>query len=222
MSILHNAFRNGRNREIIRMVDLFKTVEDVRLHITVPETMVSKFFDLLQAGFAVKAETGVTIKAFLRDQIGLSETYVDERIQTLFLDFKPVDDADQATIQDGSRLALSAAMPGVAGALFRKGGRYRAMRKGISHQTKEDSPGRKKSWVTIKLFNLVLRELGSFFLSKGVRLDGRQVQDFINSLPEALLEKITKVEVNENAIEAGALCRQAWSGKNVFTTVIST
>jgi hypothetical protein len=200
---------------------LREMTQSVRLNLTVSEAILPKFFGLLQSGFAVKAKTGVTVKAFLCNQIGLSETYVDERIQTLFLDFKAVDDADRAFIQDGSRLALSAAMPGVAGALFRKGGRYRAMRKGISHGAEDDFLDRKSGWVTIKLFNLVLRELGSFFLSRGVRLDGRQVQHFFNSAPEGLLEKIMKVELNENDIEVNALFNQAWSEKIVLTKVIA-
>jgi hypothetical protein len=192
-----------------------------RLTIRVAEALIPKFFRLIQSGFMVKALTGVTIKAFLCGQFGLSEEYFEERIQTLFLDSKPVDDAATARIRDGSRLALSAAMPGVAGALFRKGGRYSAMRNDISYRTQDDMPGEEAGWVTIKLFNLVLKELGPFFLAKGVWIGETALQDFFNPPPEGLLENILKVEMNGNVIEADALLNPEWSEKQVFTRVIS-
>jgi len=195
--------------------------EDTRLTLRVADTFVPKFFDLLQAGFSVKAVTGESIKAFLCGQLGLSEEYVETRIQTLFLDSKPVDDAATASIEDGSRLALSAAMPGVVGALLRKGGRYSAMRRGISYQTQHNVPGEKTGWVTIKLFNLILKEIGPVFLANGVWITGRAVQDFFSRLPESWFENILKIELDGNTIESDALLNQMWSGKHVFTKVIS-
>ena len=195
--------------------------EDARLIITVPESILPKFFSLIQSGFIVKAVTDVSIKSFLCHQMGLPEDYFEERIQTLFLDSKPVDDVETACIKDGSRLALSAAMPGVAGALFRKGGRYSTMRKGISYNSQDVISDEKSGWVTIKLFNLVLKELGPFFLSKGVWLAGKAVKDFFSQPPENLSGNILKVEMNGNAIEADALLNQEWSEKHIFTKVIS-
>ena len=197
------------------------TPEDTRLIITAAEAFIPKYFRIIQSGFSVKAVTGVTIKTFLCGQLGLSEDYFEERIQTLFLDSKPVDDVETACIKDGSRLALSAAMPGVAGALFRKGGRYSTMRKGISYNSQDVISDEKSGWVTIKLFNLVLKELGPFFLSKGVWLAGKAVKDFFNQPPQSLLGNILKVELNGNAIEADALLNQEWSEKHIFTKVIS-
>jgi len=195
--------------------------EDTHLTLMVAPALVPKFFDLLQAGFAVKAVTGESIKAFLCGQLGLSEEYFETRIQTLFLDSKPVDDAATACIEDGSRLALSAAMPGVAGALFRKGGRYSAMRRGISYQTPHAVTGEKTGWVTIKLFNLVLKELGTFFLSNGVWLAGKTLKDFFSRMPESWLADILKMELNGKVIKPDMRLNQAWSEKHVFTKVIS-
>ena len=194
---------------------------EIQLSLTISENMLPKFFNLLQSGFAVKAQTGVSVKAFLCDQIGLPEAYVDERIQTLFLDSKPVDDATVVRIHDGSRLALSAAMPGVAGALFRKGGRYGAMRDSISLKSPSDGSAEVSGRVMVKLFNLVLRELGPVFLAKGVWLDGMAVQDFFSHLPESWSANILKVDLNGEEIKAGELLNQAWSEKHIFTKVTS-
>ena len=197
------------------------STEDSRLTIKAAESLVPKYLRLIQSGFMVRAVTGVSIKSFLCRQVGLSEDYFEERIQTLFLDSKPVDDVTAACIRDGSRLALSAAMPGVAGALFRKGGRYSAMRKGISYESHDVISDEEVGWVTIKLFNLILKELGPFFLSKGVWLEGKAVKDFLSQPPESLRGNILKVEMNENAIDLEALLSQEWSEKHVFTKIIS-
>jgi len=44
---------------------------------------------------------------------GLDEDYVTQRISTIFLDGKPVDDIDTLLVRDGAVLSLSAAMPGL-------------------------------------------------------------------------------------------------------------
>jgi hypothetical protein len=193
---------------------------DTRLIITAGEALVPKFFGLLQSGFALKLAAGSDIKSFLCRQVGLPEDYFAERIQTLFLDGRPVDDAATAQIRDGSRLALSAAMPGVAGALFRKGGRYSAMRKGISYRQQDVMPDEEAGWVTIKLFNLVLKELGPFFLAKGVRLDGKTVLDFFGQAPEGLIENIQQVEINGDIADSAVLSADEWSA-GVFLKIVS-
>ena len=193
---------------------------DTRLIITAAEALVAKFFRLLQSGFALKLAAGSDIKSFLCRQVGLSEDYFAERIQTLFLDGRPVDDAATAHIRDGSRLALSAAMPGVAGALFRNGGRYSAMRKGISYREQDVMSDEEAGWVTIKLFNLVLKELGPFFLAKGLRLDGKTVRDFFSHPPEGLIENIQQIEINGDTRGAAILSTYEWSA-GVFLKVIS-
>jgi hypothetical protein len=195
--------------------------EDTRLMITVAEALLPKFFRLIQSGFTVQAVTGVSIKAFLCGQVGLPEDYFEERIQTLFLDSKPVDDAATALIRGGSRLALSAAMPGVAGALFRKKGRYSAMRNDISYKTQDDLPGEEAGWVTIKLFNLVLKELGPFFLANGVWIDGRVVQEFFRQSPQSLLDSIQRIEKNGNTMETAEISTFEWSAKRILLKIES-
>jgi hypothetical protein len=112
-------------------------------------------------------------------------------------------------------------MPGVAGALFRKEGRYSAMRKGISYTPQDIATDEEVGSVTIKLFNLILKELGPFFLAKGVWIDGRVAQEFFSNLPEALFEKIKRVEINGNTTEFAALSTYEWSAKRVLLKIES-
>jgi hypothetical protein len=198
------------------------SAEDTRLIITAIEASLPKFFRLIQSGFKLRAVTGVTIRSFLCGQLGLSEDYLEERIQTLFLDSKPVDNTAKTRIRDGSKLALSAAMPGVAGALFRKDGKYSAMRKGISYKPQDVVSEEKAGWVTIRLFNLILKELGPFFLAKGVWIAGSVAQEFFHRPPQLLLDSIQRIEINGNVMASATLSAHEWSPKHIFIKVVST
>src|SRR5512137_27882 len=91
-----------------------------RLDITVPADRLAYFFPLLQKGFELKVCLGTPIGVLLRDGLGLTDEYIETRIQTVFLDGKPVDDINGALIRDGSTLALAPAMPGLMGAMLRR------------------------------------------------------------------------------------------------------
>ena len=71
------------------------------------------------------------------------------------------------------RLALSAAMPGVAGAALRRGGRYAAMRAAIT-QRREDAPPapiaqlEEPVWIELRCFNSIAEELAGHLLCRGL------------------------------------------------------
>jgi hypothetical protein len=148
----------------------------IEVELGVDAASLPPFFSLLEKGVVLSAVTGCTLREFLCGQLGLSQAYLDQRIQTLFLDARPVDDVDAAVVQDGCTLALSAAMPGLLGATMRKGGRYAAFRRDISQQSDEKRAVEKSGRVTVKMFNMVARELGGRILEKGVEIHGRDLQ----------------------------------------------
>ncbi len=118
------------------------------------------FKALLQSGVAVRARTGTSVRAFLVDSLGVDPEYVESEIQTVFLDSHPVDNLDAAHVVDGCTLALSGAMPGLAGATMRRGGYYARMRAGISLDARPDSVGGADSGIIrVKLFNRPLGDL---------------------------------------------------------------
>jgi len=104
-----------------RKAPTLKNQSQVGLNFTIAASQLPGFFQFLQRGFRVRAQVGCTIKSMLCRQFGLDPVYVEERIKTVFMDGKAVDDMDSAVIKDSSTLALSAAMPGLVGATFRRG-----------------------------------------------------------------------------------------------------
>ena len=144
---------------------------------------LSTFFPLLQKGVTVPATVGCTLKSLLCDQFAIPADYVTDRITTIFLDNSPVDDLDRTIIQDGSRVTLSAAMPGLVGATMRRGGFYAALRQGISHVLDSVDAAGEGGTVRIKLFNLLLAELGPLILARGLILERGEMSDLLKGLP---------------------------------------
>ncbi|HXE95085.1 MAG TPA: hypothetical protein VN642_01665 [Dongiaceae bacterium] len=157
-----------------------------------PETLVLHlepdnlkiFFPLLQKGVTVPAVVGCSLKSLLCDQFAIPADYVTDRITTLFLDNRPVDDLDRTHVQDGSRVTLSAAMPGLVGATMRRGGFYAALREGISHSAENRTAAGECGTVRLKLFNLLLTELGPLVLARGIILEQVELNNLLQSLPD--------------------------------------
>jgi len=158
---------------------------------------IPSFFPLLQKGFMAKARVGVSVRTFLGHHIGLSPEYLRDRVKTIFLDGKSVDDLDKTLILDGSRIALSAALPGLAGAILRRGSSFAGLRSRVA-EGKKDLPGKpEEGFVYLKLFNLLLPELGPLFLRKGILISCEDFQEFWESLPGDIrkrLEETIRVE----------------------------
>jgi hypothetical protein len=139
----------------------------------------SRFLPMLGEGIFLKGPGGQTVEGFLVDTAGIPLAYLKERVQTVFLDGRALDDFSTARVADGTILALSAAMPGLAGAVLRRGGFYAPMRRQISHDSQTLSTAGGAVLVTLKLFNMIARELGPAFLQAGVLVPGARLEDFI-------------------------------------------
>jgi len=109
--------------------------------------------------------------------------YVTDRITTIFLDNRPVDDLDRTIVQDGSRVTLSAAMPGLVGATMRRGGFYASLRQGISHIMNSGAVEGECGTIRVKLFNLLLAELGPLVLARGLMLERDELDELLQNLP---------------------------------------
>lgn len=140
---------------------------------------------LLQRGVWWRSITPTPLLPFLTGQLGLGEAYVRGRIETIFIDGMVVDDLDGSVVRDGSTVTLSAAMPGLVGATLRRGGYYKAMRSGISWSTLGDGGlpgGVAPGLVRVKLFNLILREVGPHLLARGVLVDAAAAAETLGGL----------------------------------------
>ena len=143
------------------------------LNLVARSDQITGFIKLIQSGFRMQVKTGLSIKELLCDHLGISDDYLHNRIQTIFIDGKAVDNEDNAWVYDGARIALSAAMPGLVGATFRKGGQYASFRGTISYTEPKNSGVKGEGEITLVFFNMVANELGPAFLQKGIIIDGQ-------------------------------------------------
>lgn len=168
--------------------------------LTVGANRLPLFFELLAQGFSLPLVVETSIRDVLCDQLGFCAEYLAERIQTIFLDGKAVDDVAGAIVHDGSTLALSAAMPGVVGATMRRQGRYAAMRQAISHRPADAPTAPRQGRITLKLFNLLASEKGAAFLSQGIAVQGRDLRALLERQGAALWSDCRECRLNDRPV----------------------
>jgi hypothetical protein len=144
---------------------------------------ISRFFPLLQTGVMVRAAVGCSVTTFLKKEMGTSPETID-KIQSIFLDGRPIDDLETSVVRDGSVLALSAALPGLVGATLRRGGAYSSFRSGITYHETGAACAAGDGFVQVKLFNLVMEELGPELLKKGVFVTPSLLTEFLKGQSE--------------------------------------
>ena len=189
------------------------------LSLFVKSKLIPFFFQLLGQGFLVNVPANCSIRDLIVECLGIPDDYLEERIQTLFLNGSVVDDLNSCNIKEGSTLALSGAMPGLAGAVLRRGGFYASFRRQISHN---DSPSRidkDNHWIVLKLFNMIVKELGPGFLEKGIWMEGEKLQKFLRRHSEELRMHGTSGDMNGEAVDIINLLRVNWETYLVFLRV---
>ena len=163
------------------------------------------FNELLQRGFYVTNSVGITIQEFLTRQIGLSKEYIGQKLSTILLDGKIVGDIGSAIIKRGSVLALSSAMPGLVGAAMRRGGVYSALRNSITYQETGNPCVLKEGTVHMKLFNLLMNDLGPHLLKKGILVRSMDLADFLSKRSEAFWTGCRNIFLNEKSLSIDQL-----------------
>jgi hypothetical protein len=179
------------------------------------------FFRFLQQGFFVQVKTGKSIHQMLCEQFGLESDYVVNRIKTIFYNGKPVDDMETAIVQDGSTLALSAAMPGLVGATFRSGGVLSSFRAAISYRPDECKIADfEEGIVQIKLFNLLVPELGPGFLKRGIFVQKVLLDNFLKEQSVDFWSRCRSVLLNNRPAEVKEMIKSGIPGAGEFVCLI--
>lgn len=173
------------------------------------KNLMPAFFPLLQQGFYIEISAG-NIQDRLCQICNLEPEKLRGLIQTLFLNGKPVDDMEKAFIKNGDCLALSAAMPGLVGATMRSGGVLAGFRRTISHRPPQIQNNIQNGIVTIKLFNLLIKELGPRFLRKGILVELEDFHNLMSSLPEAVWNDCETAILNDRSMRPDTLADMAW------------
>lgn len=142
---------------------------------------ITAFYPLLTAGYSTMTRLGISVQDLLCDLLGMDKGYIEKRIQTVFLNGKAVDNLKKTVIRNGATLALSAAMPGLVGATFRRGGLYSVMREQITHPADYTINVAEEGIITIKIFNLIAQDIGPQILERGIQVSGKQLQQLLSS-----------------------------------------
>ncbi|MFZ0613024.1 MAG: hypothetical protein WAM73_12355 [Desulfobacterales bacterium] len=170
-----------------------------------PAVIPPCFTPLFSQGVRIGACLECSVKELICGQLGVPEDYLENRVQTIFLNGRPVDDADRAMVGDGATIALSAAMPGLAGAVLRKGGALAALRQDITYQNQGRVHETCRGRVTLKLFNMTGREVGPILLAFGILIDGAGLREVFARCGDLLRKGCQQAQWNGSAIGFGEL-----------------
>jgi len=195
--------------------------EWVDLVIQADEASARRLSTIFGGGVGVDATTGCSLRSTLCDQLGIANDYLDDRVQTLFLNGKAVDDVDTAVVGPGDTVALSASMPGLVGATMRKGGRYAVLRDNISLAESDACEIGLPTRLTVKLFNLIAPELAPLLLRGGVHVDGDRLTHLMDTFGPALSDGWRKITLGDETVGADAL-RERLPDLEVKLRVVTT
>ncbi len=180
--------------------------------LTLKPEAIHSLFPLLRHGVMVNVPIGCSIRTVLIEYFRLHPEYVENRIKTVLLNGNPVDDIDSVIISDGSTLALSAAMPGLAGAILRRSSPLATLRSQIINSTESETDSHLRGMIVLKIFNLLINEIGPAVLQRGVYVRGEDLENHFVRLPEEFWQGCTAATLGGQNVGIEPLLRMEWLG----------
>lgn len=176
------------------------------------------FTTLLQSGMYLDVDQGCSIGELLLGLPGFTEAYIAAKVQTIFFNGVPVDDLGQQLKGEIGVLAVSAAMPGLAGAIFRKGGLHAFLR-----TTAEAIPGsdsiEKPINIRLKLFNIIAKDRGVDILHRGCVVLAAGLRKFL-SYRGQLADAISHAEAGQVSLNKKQLMEFLDSSHYIHLSII--
>ena len=194
------------------------SLSSIRLTVT-PEAL-PLFTTVLQSGIEVKTPHGKTLGKFLSNFEGFTAEYLAETVQTIFLNGTAVDDLTLPLTGSNPVLALSAAMPGLAGAIFRKNSFHSALRTDTNALPSE-SIQHESITVTLKLFNSIARERGGALLQSGQVIKADPLAKFLSKRP-SLWQHVLSIYFNDKEIDQTKLLHILPNSSRVNLYIVDT
>ena len=192
-----------------------------QLFFKVDDNNLRCFFGFLQHGFFVKIDVGKNLLETLNDQFGIDSDYAVNRIKTVFYNGRPVDNMKTAILHNGASLAFSAAMPGLVGATLRSGGVLSPFRASISFRGDDTNAAEnKKGVVFIKLFNLLIPEIGPFFLGHGILIEKMMLNSFLKDQTTNFWNHCQSVFLDDLSIDSEKLIQTGVPGTDKWVFII--
>ena len=170
-----------------------------KLTFTVNSQDLPFYTTLLQSGVEIKGSSSETMGHFLGRLPGFTVDYISDTVQTLFLNGTAVDDLTTELGPGDPVLAISAAMPGLAGAIFRRNSFHAALRTSTKNII---ASGKKPEtvFVTLKLFNSIALERGIELLYIGVCVKTLNLNNFL-AKRTGLFNKVLQIELSNGLID---------------------
>ncbi|BDD87434.1 hypothetical protein [Desulfofustis limnaeus] len=168
---------------------------------------------LLQAGFYITAVEGDSVSSVLQRLPGFTPEYIERDVQTIFLNGTAIDDLSVPLTGSSAVIALSAAMPGLAGAILRKNSPHASLRQPFigGRRTTTGSP----LAVQIKLFNQLAVERGPELCRAGVSVKASELTSFFRLRP-ALVQELQHISLDGAPVTVAELLDRL-SSKDLVT-----
>ena len=188
----------------------------VTLFLKTTRDAAGKIATLLQRGFVLPVTGTISIAELLIELPGFNKEYIRDRVQTIFVNGIAEDNTGRE-LTAGDALALSAAMPGLAGAIFRRGGQHASLRTRpvtVTHNETDQS-----GYITLKLFNMIATETGPQLLQTGILIKGKTLARFLDRQGERILPVIEQAEVENTPVELAELTDVVADNELIFLKI---
>jgi hypothetical protein len=93
------------------------------------------------------------------------------------------------------------------------------MRAGITYREEKKATGQQQGWVTVKLFNLLIREMGPLLLKRGVWVDGEDLQRLLSGQSDLFWTGVLKGTLNGREVDKSAMRELAWPRERLCLTL---
>jgi hypothetical protein len=192
------------------------------LRLGIDAAYIPVFFELLRNGFSADLTVGCSLEHLLCNQLDIAPDYLYSRVQTVFLNNSPLDDLASTVVPDGAVISLSAAMPGLNGAMMRRGGLLAGLRSSISHSPDEACLQPFAGRITIKLFNLVAKELGPHFLARGIVVNSKDLNELLSRHAPDIGQRVKTCEIDGVSSAFNDVTLQDWPEQGILLQVQSS
>jgi hypothetical protein len=188
----------------------------VTLCLRTTKNAAPKTATLLQRGFVLPVTDTISIAELLMGLPGFNQEYIRDRIQTIFVNGLAEDNTSRE-LSAGDILALSAAMPGLAGAIFRRGGQHASLRTRPAELNPFESD--QSGYITVKLFNMIATETGPQLLQTGILIKGKTLARFLDRQGERILPVIERAEVKGTPVKLPELADIVTDNELIFLKI---
>lgn len=139
---------------------------------------------LLQQGVNLAVTVELPLREVLVNGVGLPPDFVEQEVETVFLDGHPVDDIDAQYVHDGARISLASGLPGAAGIAMRRNSPYAALRGAITAGASQAERAPCPGTVAVRLFGMVMQKAADSLLARGVQAQAAAVGQILPLIDE--------------------------------------